>query len=80
MVEAGPERGRTQIPRHHKLPPDGLNIRPHDDRFAQEERLHARKIPAVLAFARANALNAIVMQGGKSPKIGIVAAGKHLGM
>ena len=76
VVEAGPERGRTVIPRDHKPPPDGLNIRPNDDRMVQEERLHAQKIPAVLAFARANGLNAIVMRGGKSARIGIVAAGK----
>ncbi len=76
VVETAPERGRTVIPRDHKLPADGLNIRPSDDRVVQEERLHAQKIPAVLAFARANSLNAVVMQGGKSARIGIVAAGK----
>jgi indolepyruvate ferredoxin oxidoreductase len=76
VVEAGAERGKALIPRDHKLPADGLNIRPNDDRLVQEERLHAQKMPAVLAFARANGINRIVMQGGGRAKVGIVAAGK----
>ena len=76
VVEAGPERVSTIIPKDHKLPPGGLNIRPSDDRVPQEERLHSHKMPAVLAFTRANAINRIVMAGGKAPKFGIVAPGK----
>ncbi len=76
VIEAGPERGATVPPKDFTLPPDGLSIRPNDDRVPQEERLHAHKIPAVKAFARANAIDRIVMQGGRAPKLGIVAAGK----
>ena len=76
VVEAGPERVATIIPKDHKLPPGGLNIRPSDDRVPQEERLHSHKMPAVLAFTRANTINRIVMAGGKAPKLGIVAPGK----
>ncbi|MGQ0485693.1 MAG: indolepyruvate ferredoxin oxidoreductase family protein, partial [Hyphomicrobiales bacterium] len=76
VVEAGAERGKAVIPRDHKLPAGGLNIRPSDDRLVQEERLHAQKMPAVVAFARANGLNAIVMRGGRNARVGIVAAGK----
>ncbi len=76
VVEAGPERGAASVPKDHVLPPGGLSIRPSDDRIVQEERLHMQKLPAVKAFARANGLNRIVMRGGASPSLGIVAAGK----
>ena len=76
VVEAGPERAVPVVPKDHVLPPDGLAIRPSDDRFAQEERLHMLKLPAVKAFARANGLNRIVLSGGEKPSLGIVAAGK----
>ena len=76
VVDARLDRVKSVIPSDHKLPPDGLNIRPSDDRVPMEERLHAQKIPAVLAFARSNGLNRIVMRGGKAAKIGVIAAGK----
>ena len=76
VVEAGIDRIQPLIPKDHVLPEGGLHIRPSDDRVPQEARLHEEKIPAVKAFARANAINRIVMQGGKAPKLGIVAAGK----
>ncbi len=76
VVEAGLDRIQPVIPKDHVLPEGGLHIRPSDDRVPQEARLHEEKIPAVKAFARANAINRIVMQGGKAPKLGIVAAGK----
>ena len=65
VIEAGPERGATVPPKDFTLPPDGLSIRPNDDRVLQEERLHVHKIPAVKAFARANAIDRIVMRGGQ---------------
>ena len=76
VVEAGPDRAKPVIPADHVLPPGGLSIRPNDDRVPQEARLHVHKMPAVKAFTRANAINRIVMGGGRSPKLGIVAAGK----
>ncbi|MFO1121717.1 MAG: indolepyruvate ferredoxin oxidoreductase family protein [Hyphomicrobiales bacterium] len=76
VVEAGPDRGATVVPDDFVIPAGGLSIRPSDDRVPQEERLHALKIPAVKAFARANGIDRIVMAGGKAPKLGIVAAGK----
>ncbi len=76
VVEAGVERVAPVVPQDHALPPGGLSIRPHDDRIVQEERLHMHKLSAVKAFARANAINRIVMRGGESPTLGIVAAGK----
>ena len=76
VVEAGLDRAQPVTPKDHVLPPDGLHIRPSDDRVPQEARLHEHKIPAVKAFARANAINRIVMPGGKAPTLGIVSAGK----
>ncbi|MBI2717323.1 MAG: indolepyruvate ferredoxin oxidoreductase family protein [Rhizobiales bacterium] len=75
VVLADADRVKPVVPADHVLPQGGLNIRPNDDRMVQEERLHAHKIPAVLAFARANGLNRIVYTGGEA-RIGIAAAGK----
>jgi indolepyruvate ferredoxin oxidoreductase len=58
------------------LPPGGLNIRQGFDALGQEERLHTHKIPAALAFTRANRLDRIVTQGGRRPQLGIVSVGK----
>ena len=49
VVHAGPGRIAPVIPKDHELPDGGLSIRPRDDRVPQEERLHAHKMPAVLA-------------------------------
>ncbi len=76
VVEAGMDRITPVIPSDFILPRHGLNIRPNDDRMAQEERLHVHKMPAVKAFARANGLNRIVMRGGLGATLGIVASGK----
>jgi indolepyruvate ferredoxin oxidoreductase len=58
------------------MPPGGLNIRPADDRFDQERRLHIYKRFAAVAFARANRLDRIVLSGGPAPRIGVVSTGK----
>ena len=42
---------------------------------AQEERLYHHKLPAALAYARANGLNRIIGDGAEA-RIGVVAAGK----
>ncbi len=59
-----------------KMPPGGLNIRLGDSALAKEARLHEHKRDAILAFNRANGLDRIVFDGGPSPRIGIVTAGK----
>jgi indolepyruvate ferredoxin oxidoreductase len=76
IVEAGPGRVTPVFPNEPAPPPGGLSIRPSDDRFVQEERLHMHKMPAIRAFTRANGLNRIMFRGGEAPKLGIVAAGK----
>ena len=46
-----------------------------DNAVAQEERLYSHKLPAAIAYARANNLNRIASDGGDA-RIGVVAAGK----
>jgi indolepyruvate ferredoxin oxidoreductase len=59
-----------------ELPVGGLNIRATDDRHEQERRLHSFKLDAARAYARANNLNRVVMDGGPVPRIGIISTGK----
>jgi indolepyruvate ferredoxin oxidoreductase len=78
-IDGSLNRVATVIPGGYRMPPGGLNIRPNDSPLAQEERLHEHKIPAVLAFLRANAPDRVVLNGGREPRIGVVTAGKsHL--
>ncbi len=75
-VDGSLDRVATMLPAAFRMPSGGLNIRTHDSPLAQEERLHEYKIPAVLAFIRANAPDRIVLAGGQRPRLGIVTAGK----
>jgi indolepyruvate ferredoxin oxidoreductase len=60
------------------LPPGGLNIRWPDPPNDQELRLHRYKLPAALAFARANRLDRTVIDS-RYPRLGLVTTGKaHL--
>jgi indolepyruvate ferredoxin oxidoreductase len=60
------------------LPPGGLNIRWPDPPNDQEFRLQRFKLPAALAFARANGLDRTVIDS-RYPRFGIVTTGKaHL--
>ncbi len=76
IADGSVDRIKITYPTDFKMPEDGLNIRPSDDRFAQERRLHEQKRFAAVAFARANKLDKIVLSGGANPKIGIVSTGK----
>jgi len=58
------------------LPVDGLNIRTNDPPPDQEARLHQHKLKAVLAYAKANALNKLIWDGGSQPRVGVVSTGK----
>ena len=66
------DRARAMVPAGM----GGMNIRPSDDRHAQERRLHREKIPAVLEFARANGIDQMVWDGGKNASIGVISTGK----
>ena len=64
------------VPSTQGLPEEGLNIRTNDPPPVQEARLHQHKLNAVVAYAKANALNKVIWDGGEKPSIGIVSTGK----
>ena len=66
----------SHLPNDFDRPEGGLNIRRNDDRFTQESRLHAQKMTAVKAYARANRLDRVTVTGGARPRFGIVSTGK----
>ncbi|MDP3415104.1 indolepyruvate ferredoxin oxidoreductase family protein [Falsiroseomonas sp.] len=68
-------RYTTRLPEDVVLPPDGLSIRLPDTALAQERRLRQYKLPAVLAFARANGFDRIVMDSPQA-RLGIAVRGK----
>jgi len=75
-VDGSIDRVKLVIP-EFPMPPGGLNIRPNDMNFLEQEaRLHEHKRGAALAFVRANGLNRIVFSGGANPRIGIITIGK----
>jgi len=74
-VHVDPSRLQIVLPDGVEMPQGGLNLRWPDDPVGQEERLHRWKLPAVLAYARANRLDRVVM-GGPRRRLGIVTTGK----
>ena len=76
IVDGSVDRIKINYPDDFTIPLGGLNIRAADDRFEQEERLHTHKRFAASAFARANHLDKITVDGGKKPKVGIISTGK----
>jgi indolepyruvate ferredoxin oxidoreductase len=73
-VELPAERAFV-VPRDFAPPPGGVHARWPDDRWSQDERLHRHKLPAAIAFARANGIDR-TLRWGKHVRLGIVAAGK----
>ena len=57
------------------FPPGGLHIRWPDPAMEQEERLHRVKLPAALAFARANGLDRVTLDAPRA-RFGIISTGK----
>jgi indolepyruvate ferredoxin oxidoreductase len=74
-IELDPERVRIRLPEAFAMPEGGLNIRWPDPPLEQEYRLHKYKLDAARAFAGANRLDRIVIDGAK-PRFGIVTTGK----
>ncbi|HEV2677741.1 MAG TPA: indolepyruvate ferredoxin oxidoreductase family protein [Aliidongia sp.] len=74
-VHVAPERVRIVLPDDFDMPHGGLNIRWPDLPMDQEYRLARFKIPAALAFARANRLDHTVIDSPKR-RFGIVTTGK----
>ena len=58
-----------------ELPPGGLNLRPNQPPLAEEDWVVNRRLPAATAFARANGIDRVVIDG-PSRMLCIVSAGK----
>ncbi len=65
----------TNIPQDFKLPGQGLNIRPRDNRFDQEKRLLRYKLNAAKAYVRENKIDKVVYDTNDA-KFGIITTGK----
>ncbi len=83
IVDVNPQRVVPVLPVLADLPPGGLNLRLPDEPFLKlEERLSRHKLPAAIAYARANRLDATVFgrddvgAGGDPARLAIVSTGK----
>jgi indolepyruvate ferredoxin oxidoreductase len=83
IVDVDPQRVRPVLPALDDLPPGGLNLRIPDETFLKlEERLMRYKLPAAIAYVRANRLDASVLgradvaAGGEPSRLAIVSSGK----
>ncbi len=74
-IEVDVDRVQIRLPEGVPMPPDGLHLRQPDTPHAQEARLHRHKLLAVKAFARANAIDRVVIDAAE-PKLGIMTHGK----
>lgn len=78
VVDVDPMRVDIRTPTDFVMPVGGLGIRWPDAPLDQERRLHGPKMDAVLAFARANALDRTIWRAPDA-RLGIVATGKAYG-
>ncbi len=74
-IHTDADRVEIVTPTDFELPPGGLSIRWPDAPLAQEARLHGPRMAAVAAFARANPLDRIVIDG-RPARLGIITTGK----
>lgn len=77
-VELDAQRLTIQTPPLPTVPVGGLHIRTNEPPLDMEARLYEHKIPAALAYARANGINRIFLQP-PHPRLGIISAGKSWG-
>ena len=73
----GADIGRPELvmPNDVEFPSDGVHMRIGDFWYHQEERLRRYKIPAALAFGRANGVNRVAIESPR-PRFGLIASGK----
>src|SRR5690606_12642400 len=79
IVDVSPDRLKLVTPDDFTMPEGGLNLRwPEEPFLKMEERLTRWKIPAALAWARANRLdrNSFGRADGEPARLGIVSTGK----
>ncbi|MBO9709340.1 MAG: indolepyruvate ferredoxin oxidoreductase family protein [Caulobacter sp.] len=79
-IDVSLDRHKLVIPENFPMPPGGLGIRLKDQPMEKERRLRLHKIPAALAFARANSIDRVVLGAhhvrvGKA-RLGIVCQGQ----
>jgi len=74
-VSVDPARVTIRLPEDFDMPPGGLNLRLPDQPLTMERRIHEERLPAVLAYVRANRLNHAVIDSPNA-RLGIVTAGK----
>jgi indolepyruvate ferredoxin oxidoreductase len=77
-IAVSPERVQIVTPDDFEMPPGGLHIGWANLPLAVEERLFEQRLVAVRAFARANALDRLVLEA-PSRRLGIVTTGKAYG-
>jgi indolepyruvate ferredoxin oxidoreductase len=63
------------VPEDVELPPGGLNLRPNQPALVEEDWVVNRRLPAATAFARANGIDRVVIDGRRRT-LSIVSAGK----
>ncbi|MBN9425432.1 MAG: indolepyruvate ferredoxin oxidoreductase family protein [Burkholderiales bacterium] len=79
IVDVSPERLRITLPADQPMPPGGLNLRWPEESFLKlEERLARWKLPAAIAYARSNRLDAHCFgrADGEPARLAIVSSGK----
>ncbi|MDB5493384.1 MAG: pyruvate ferredoxin/flavodoxin oxidoreductase family protein, partial [Phenylobacterium sp.] len=74
-IDISLDRHRIVTPDNIRMPPGGLGIRLKDQPLDKERRLRTQKLPAALAFARANRIDRVVLPSAR-PRLGIVCQGQ----
>lgn len=74
-IDVSLDRHRFVTPADFVIPGDGLGIRLKDPPLDKERRLRTLKLPAALAFARANGVNRVALASPR-PRLGVVCHGQ----
>ncbi|HEX6860679.1 MAG TPA: indolepyruvate ferredoxin oxidoreductase family protein [Caulobacteraceae bacterium] len=75
-IDVSLSRHNHITPENFAMPPGGLGIRTKDQPMDKERRLRLYKLPAALAFAKANQVDRVVLAGSKRQRLGIVCQGQ----
>ncbi|MDX9998765.1 MAG: indolepyruvate ferredoxin oxidoreductase family protein [Phenylobacterium sp.] len=74
-IDVSLARHRIVAPANFPIPQGGLGIRTKDQPLDKERRLRLHKLPAALAFARANRIDRVALASPR-PRLGIVCHGQ----
>jgi indolepyruvate ferredoxin oxidoreductase len=74
-IDVGLDRHRFEAPANFAMPSGGLGIRLKDQPMDKERRLRNYKLPAALAFARANGIDRVILASPRQ-RLGIVCQGQ----